>query len=115
MLLDTSTLVTAAPCITGLLGIFLLAIWLQERSVRAMAWWGSAYLIGAAAVAMWGMHSAPTPYLVELPNALLFVACAMIWNGARLFHGRRVCRARYWPARGSGSPPASSKLSRNGR
>jgi diguanylate cyclase (GGDEF)-like protein len=90
MVLDTSTLVTAATCITGLLGLFLLAIWLQERSVRAMAWWGSAYLIGAAAVAMWGMHNAPIPYLAELPNALLFVACAMIWNGARLFHGRRV-------------------------
>jgi diguanylate cyclase (GGDEF)-like protein len=90
MLLDTSTLVAAATCITGLLGIFLLVVWLQERSVRAMAWWGCAYLIGAAAVAMWGMHSAPTPYLMEMPTALLFVACAMIWNGARLFHGRRV-------------------------
>jgi diguanylate cyclase (GGDEF)-like protein len=26
----------------------------------------------------------------EMPNALLFVACGMIWNGARLFHGRSV-------------------------
>ncbi len=90
MLLDAATLVTVAVCITGLLGIFLLAVWLQERSVRAMAWWGSAYLIGASAVALWGMDKPAVPYLAEMPNALLFIACGMIWNGARLFHGRRV-------------------------
>jgi diguanylate cyclase (GGDEF)-like protein len=90
MLLDAATLVTVAVCITGLLGIFLLGVWLQERSVRAMAWWGSAYLIGASAVALWGMDKSTVPYLAEMPNALLFIACGMIWNGARLFHGRRV-------------------------
>jgi diguanylate cyclase (GGDEF)-like protein len=26
----------------------------------------------------------------ELPNALLFIACGMIWTGARLFHGRPI-------------------------
>ncbi len=25
-----------------------------------------------------------------MPNALLFIACGMIWSGARLFHGRAV-------------------------
>ena len=90
MLLDTSTLVTASTCITGLLGIFLLVVWFQERGVRAMAWWGSAYLIGAFAVELWGMHKPNIPLLTELPDALLFIACGMIWNGARLFHGRRV-------------------------
>jgi diguanylate cyclase (GGDEF)-like protein len=30
------------------------------------------------------------PYFVELPNALLFISCGMIWNGARLFHGRKM-------------------------
>jgi diguanylate cyclase (GGDEF)-like protein len=90
MTLDVSTLVTVASCITGLLGIFLLALWLQERSVRAMAWWGSAYLIGASAVALWGMQKTNIPYLAEVPNALLFIACGMIWNGARLFHGRPI-------------------------
>jgi diguanylate cyclase (GGDEF)-like protein len=90
MSLDSATLVTVAVCITGLLGIFLLVVWLQERSVRAMAWWGSAYLIGASAVALWGMDKSTISYLAEMPNALLFIACGMIWNGARLFHGRRI-------------------------
>lgn len=26
----------------------------------------------------------------EVPNALLFIACGLIWNGARLFHGRSM-------------------------
>lgn len=89
MLLDISTLVTAATCITGLLGIFLLVVWVQERSVSAMAWWASAYLIGASAVALWGIQTT-IPYFAEAPNAFLFIACGMIWSGARLFHGRRV-------------------------
>jgi hypothetical protein len=47
MPLDTHTLFTVATCIAGLLGLFLVAVWLQERSVRALAWWGAAYLMGA--------------------------------------------------------------------
>ena len=40
MPLDTQTLFTVATCIAGLLGLFLVAVWLQERGVRALAWWG---------------------------------------------------------------------------
>ena len=90
MVLDQATLFTVATGITGLLGIFLVALWIQERSVRALGWWGAAYLIGASAVAFGGAQDALGIIPTELPNALLFVACGMIWNGARLFHGRRV-------------------------
>jgi diguanylate cyclase (GGDEF)-like protein len=90
MPLDTPTLVTVAAFITGLLGVFLLAAWLQDRSVRAMAWWGSAYLIGAAAVVLWAMERTTAFFMADVPNAMLFIACGMIWNGARLFHGRPV-------------------------
>ena len=72
---------------------FLIIDWLQQRNVRALAWWGSAYLIGASAMALASM---PTP-LIELPpvvpGALTFLACGMIWNGVRLFQGRRVLTA----------------------
>ena len=54
MLLDPATLFTVATSITGLLGVFLLVLWLQERSMRAMAWWGGAYVMGACAVTLWG-------------------------------------------------------------
>lgn len=88
--LDLPTLSLVAVCISGLLGLFLIIDWLQQRNVRALAWWGSAYLIGASSMALWSM---PTP-LIKLPEAvpgaLTFLACGMIWNGVRLFQGRRL-------------------------
>src|SRR5450759_3872841 len=86
--LDVPTLSVAAICISGLLGLFLIFAWLQQRDVRALAWWGSAYLIGASSIALW---SAPAPLFAipkEFAQALTFLACGMIWNGVRLFHGR---------------------------
>jgi diguanylate cyclase (GGDEF)-like protein len=90
MVLDQATLFTVATGITGLLGIFLLVLWLQERSVRALGFWGAAYLMGASAVTLWGSKGTMLPVPPEVPNALLFIACGMIWNGARMFHGRKV-------------------------
>lgn len=92
MPLDTQTLFTVTTCIAGLLGLFLVSVWLQERSVRALAWWGAAYLMGASAVGLWGTQGT-TPLIAispEIPNALLFTSAGMIWSGARLFHGRPV-------------------------
>ncbi|MDO8878312.1 MAG: GGDEF domain-containing protein, partial [Pseudolabrys sp.] len=91
-LLDVPTLVFVAVCIVGFLGLLLITTWLQQRDVRALAWWGSAYLIGAAAIALWG---APDPHVKlppELAEAMIFIACGMVWSGVRLFHGRPL-----WP------------------
>jgi diguanylate cyclase (GGDEF)-like protein len=63
---------------------------MQQRNVRALAWWGSAYLIGASAMAL---STAPAPFIklpAAVPGALTFLACGMVWNGVRLFQGRRV-------------------------
>jgi diguanylate cyclase (GGDEF)-like protein len=88
--LDASTLFVVATCVTALLGLFLLFAWMQER-VRALAWWGAAYLIGGLAVAMWSIEPLISPPLpTGIANALLFIACGMIWSAARLFHGHRV-------------------------
>jgi diguanylate cyclase (GGDEF)-like protein len=88
--LDGPTLAFVAVCIVALLGLFLILAWLQQRDVRALAWWGSAYLIGASSLALWG---APTPMVAlppEISFGLIFVSCGMIWNGVRLFRGRRL-------------------------
>jgi diguanylate cyclase (GGDEF)-like protein len=88
--LDLPTLLFVAVVIVAVLGLLLAMTWVQQRSMRALAWWGSAYMIGASSMAMW---SAPAPMFKlpsALPAALIFVACGMIWNGVRLFHGRRL-------------------------
>ena len=89
MLLDVPTLFTVSICITALLGLFLLGLWVQDRSVRALGWWAAAYLIGGFAVALWMLGSRLFPASFdEAAPALLFVCCGMIWTGARRFHGQ---------------------------
>src|SRR3981189_2895277 len=88
--LDVGTLFVVATCVTALLGVFLLFAWTQDR-IRALAWWGAAYLIGGFSVALWGADAQAIPVMpASLPTALLFVSCGMIWNAARLFHGRHI-------------------------
>src|SRR5262249_5740410 len=91
MLLDIPTLFIISTCVTAVLGLFLLVGWIQDRSIRAVAWWGAAYLVGGLAAALWGVHDAISRALtVDVVYALLFVACGIIWSGARLFHQRRA-------------------------
>jgi diguanylate cyclase (GGDEF)-like protein len=97
--LDVKTLAIVAICITALLGLFLLFAWVQDR-IRALAWWGIAYLIGGCSVAVWSVENLISPPLPPgTANALLFVACGMIWQAARVFHGRRVL----WGAMAAGA------------
>jgi diguanylate cyclase (GGDEF)-like protein len=97
--LDVSTLFIVATCVTALLGLFLIFAWTQDR-IRALAWWGAAYLIGGFSVALWTVGGQGLPFVpASLPSALLFLACGMIWNAARLFHGRNVL----WLPMGAGS------------
>lgn len=87
--LDVSTLVVVTTCVTGFLGLFLLTTWSQDRT-RPMLWWGTAYLIGALSVALWLIADVIPAWLTSLPTAFIFFACGMMWNAARLFHGRAV-------------------------
>jgi diguanylate cyclase (GGDEF)-like protein len=87
--LDATTLVVVTTGVTTLLGLFLLFV-SKRDSVRALAWWGTAYVIGGFSVTMWSAHAASEAWFAGLSNALLFVACGMIWNAARLFHGRDI-------------------------
>jgi hypothetical protein len=73
-----------AVCIAGLLGLFLIIDWLQQRNICALAWWGSAYLIGASSLALGSMPSTFIKFPPAMPRALTFLACGS-WNGVRLF------------------------------
>ena len=89
-MLDIRTLLFIAVVMSTLLGAFMILTWFQDRTLRALAWWGAAYLIGGAAVVMWGAPSPLFPVPTEYSSAVIFVACGMVWNGVRLFQGRRV-------------------------
>jgi diguanylate cyclase (GGDEF)-like protein len=89
MSLDTTTLYLVAAMVAAMLGAMLLFFGRQEN-IPALIWWGAAYLLGAASVALWTLASSTLGpmYLLAL-NAVGFVACGMVWNAARVFHGRK--------------------------
>ncbi len=89
MSLDTSTLYLVATLVAALLGVMLLFFGRQER-IAALNWWGAAYILGAASVSLWTLASTALGEMLSLAlNAFGFVACGMVWNAARVFHGRK--------------------------
>src|SRR5438105_11785058 len=88
MSLDSVTLYFVATMVAALLGLMLLFFGNQENN-PALKWWGNAYLLGAASVALWTLASGTLGEMLSLAlNAVGFVACGMVWNAARVFHGR---------------------------
>jgi len=89
MSLDSITLYIMATMVAALLGAMLLFFGSQERN-PALKWWGTAYLLGAASVALWTIASNALGEMLSLAvNAVGFVACGMVWNAARVFHRRK--------------------------
>jgi diguanylate cyclase (GGDEF)-like protein len=89
MSLDTSTLYLVAAMVAAMLGAMLLFFGRQE-DIPALQWWGTAYLLGAASVALWTLSVATLgPPLLLALNAVGFIACGMVWNASRVFHGRK--------------------------
>jgi diguanylate cyclase (GGDEF)-like protein len=90
MSLDTSTIYLVATMIAALLG-FMLVFFGYQENIPALKWWGSAYLLGAASVALWTLESHWLGEVYSLVlNALGFLTCGMVWNASRLFHGRKL-------------------------
>jgi diguanylate cyclase (GGDEF)-like protein len=111
MSLDTSTLYLVATMVAAMLGSMLLFFGKQEN-IPALKWWGTAYLLGAASVALWTLASNTLGEMLSLAlNAVGFVACGMVWNASRVFHGRKpnlpglVLGAMAWIAAGVTLPP----------
>jgi diguanylate cyclase (GGDEF)-like protein len=91
MNLDVNTLFTVTIYVEAILGLLLLFAWVQNTSIKAVAWWGFAHLLRAASVVLFGMYgSVPDLISIDLANAMLFTAFAVTWTGARVFDGRPV-------------------------
>ena len=87
--LDSVTLYFVATMVAALLGLMLLFFGKQESN-PALKWWGTAYLLGAASVALWTLASGTLGEMLSLAlNAIGFIACGIVWNAARVFHGRK--------------------------
>jgi len=87
--LDIPTLLLISMAISMLLGVVLLIVWWQDRGMRALVWWGTAYLCGGIAIALWSLPD-QWPVANMLPGAVMFASCGAILNGIRLFYGRKI-------------------------
>jgi len=89
MPLDVKTLFLLTVDVEAMLGLLLLFAWMQNTSIKALAWWGSAHLLRTLSIGLYGMFgSVPELVSVDLSNALLFTSYAVAWSGARVFDGR---------------------------
>src|SRR3954468_13928240 len=89
MSLDTSTLYLVAAMVAAMLGAMLLFFGSQEN-IPALRWWGTAYVLGAASIALWTLAASSLGEMLSLAlNAVGFLACGMVWNASRVFHGRK--------------------------
>jgi diguanylate cyclase (GGDEF)-like protein len=86
--LDISTLYLVAALVALLLGAMLLFFWRQQK-MAALGWWGSAYMLGGASIALWTLGGGALGFELSLAvNAVGFIACGLVWDAARVFHGR---------------------------
>ena len=99
MSLDLPTLFVITIFASTVAGLLLLLSWLQNRNVRALAWWAAAFIIGAAGVALISVRGdIPDIWSIGLANAIIAAAYGIMWGGVR----------REW--QGSGSFSGTSKL-----
>ena len=91
MPLDIPTLIIVSVFVTAILGLLLLFVWVQDRSIQALAWWGVAYLVAGLSIALLsGQFPVSGAVSIDIASALLFAACGLSWNGARLFDDKPV-------------------------
>jgi diguanylate cyclase (GGDEF)-like protein len=89
MTLDLNTLFLVTIYVEAILGLLLLFAWVQNSQIRAVAWWGGAHLVRASSVVVFGMYGDVSDAIsIDLANAMLFLAFAVTWTGARVFDGR---------------------------
>jgi diguanylate cyclase (GGDEF)-like protein len=93
MSLDISTLYLVASLVAAMLGALLL-FFARQEGIEALGWWGVAYVLGGAVIVVSAFAGAYLGPLAEIALTMAgFIACGMVWNAARVFHGR----ATSWP------------------
>jgi diguanylate cyclase (GGDEF)-like protein len=91
MNIDVSTLFFVTIYVESILGLLLLFVWVQNPGIRAVAWWGSAHLMRAASVTLFGMYgTVPGLISIDFANSLLLISFGLTWTGARVFDRRPV-------------------------
>jgi diguanylate cyclase (GGDEF) domain len=91
MKLDLPTLSAVFAQLTAVLGALLLFSWALNRRVRALAWWGSAFLLVFCALGFMLIAGGnATINILLVANCFLVLAYGVLYAGCRVFNGRSV-------------------------
>jgi diguanylate cyclase (GGDEF)-like protein len=91
MLDEVSSLFSISIYIESMLGLLLLYMWAQNFEIRAVAWWGSAHLLRAGSISLFGLYGQVHDLItIDLANVILLTSFAATWTGTRLYAGRKM-------------------------
>ena len=87
---DVGALFSVSVYVEAMLGLLLLFTWAQNTEVKAVAWWGSAHLLRAGSITLFGMYGhLPDVITIDISNAILLTSFAATWTGTRVFGGHK--------------------------
>jgi diguanylate cyclase (GGDEF)-like protein len=91
MAFDIPTLFAVMLFVVTVAGLLLLFAWMQNRGVVALGLWGTSYLLGAAAIFMFGIgNGLADAWSGAYAGAVWSSAHGFMLTGARSFEGRRT-------------------------
>ena len=90
MSLDSFTVLVASCAALAILGLALLYFWVLDRSSKWLLWWALPFLMGAGSIFPYMRpHWEGDFVAIGLGNAVRIVAIGLLWQGARVFGGRK--------------------------
>jgi diguanylate cyclase (GGDEF)-like protein len=93
--LDSFTLLVAGCAALVFLGVTFVYFWFRDRTTSALLWWGVPLIFGGAALAFYAKPDWSADFMsISFGNAARMVAVASLWEGLRVFHGRKPA---VWP------------------
>ena len=88
---DVSALFSISIYVESMLGLLMLFMWVQNFEIRAVGWWGSAHLLRAGSISLFGLYGqVPDVITIDLANVILLTSFATTWIGTRLYAGRKA-------------------------
>jgi diguanylate cyclase (GGDEF)-like protein len=88
---EVSALFSVSISVESMLGLLMLFMWVQNFEIRAVGWWGSAHLLRAGSISLFGLYGqAPDVVTIDLANVILLTSFATTWIGTRLYAGRKA-------------------------
>jgi hypothetical protein len=76
MLDEVSALFSVSIYVESMLGLLLLFMWVQNFEIRAVGWWGSAHLLRAGSISLFGLYGQVADVItIDLANVILLTSC----------------------------------------